>query len=222
MFVKMGKMKKIELVIEKIRRLKGLKSDAKVAELLGLTRQGLSDYKRRDTLPFEKLKDFCEKEKLVFDEILSIEDVHLQTPETTDYIHIPLYDVHAAAGAGSYVDNEEKKDLIVFRRWFIEEELRGTAEDFSLIFVEGESMAPTLRPGEIIMVDHRDNSFLRDGVYVMQMDGTLIVKTVRSLPDNQAEIISDNPAFGKFSINKKEPPPDFRVVGRVVLGWKRH
>lgn len=138
-----------------------------------------------------------------------------------DYIHIPLYDVRAAAGDGSYVDTEDKKDLLIFRRWFIEEELRGKAENFSLIFVDGESMIPTLRPGEIIMVDHRDRAFQRDGVYIIQMDGTLIVKTVRNLPDNQAEIISDNPAYGKFSINKKEPPPDFRVVGRVVWTGKR-
>lgn len=138
-----------------------------------------------------------------------------------DYINIPLYDVRAAAGHGNFVDSEDKKDLLLFRRGFIEEELRGQSTDFSLIFVDGESMSPTLRPGEIIMVDHRDHAFQRDGVYVMQMDGTLIVKTVRSLPDNQAEIISDNPAYGKFSINKKEPPDGFRVIGRVVWNGRR-
>lgn len=142
-------------------------------------------------------------------------------PANKDYIHIPLYDVHAAAGHGNFIDSENKKDLLLFRRGFIEEELRGQVTDFSLIFVDGESMSPTLRPGEIIMVDHRDQTFQRDGVYVMQMDETLIVKTVRSLPDNQAEIISDNPAYGKFSINKKEPPPGFRVVGRVVWNGRR-
>src|SRR3546814_12083337 len=49
----------------------------------------------------------------------------------------------------------------------------------SMIRVDGDSMSPTLSHGDEIMVDRMDGAArLRDGIYVLRMDDTLMVKRV--------------------------------------------
>lgn len=46
-------MKKFSEIIEEIRKIKNLKSEAKVAELFGLLPQALNRYKRQNLIPFD-------------------------------------------------------------------------------------------------------------------------------------------------------------------------
>lgn len=212
----------VETVIGRLKAALSVRHDYQLAGMLGMTKAAFSDRVKRGSLPLDKIKLLCSSHGIDYQSVISnVVAVHDHQKENGDYVHLPLYDVAASAGGGAYIEDENKKDVLIFRRWFIEEELRGKPENFSLIFVDGESMEPTLRPGEVIMVDHRDTGFQRDGVYVIRMDGTLLVKRVRNLPANDAEIISDNPSYGKFVVNKKDPPPDFAAIGRVVWVGRR-
>lgn len=47
--------------------------------------------------------------------------------------------------------------------------------DLSLIYVEGDSMELDLHAGDIVLLDHTDTRASREGVYVIRMDGALLV-----------------------------------------------
>ena len=81
--------------------------------------------------------------------------------------------------------------------------MRAKAADLFLIYVEGESMESTLRPGDMILIDRRDQTQEKDGIYVLRLDGTLLVKRLQKLPGGIIEVTSDNPAYRSYSLKWK-------------------
>lgn len=134
---------------------------------------------------------------------------------------IPLYDVRASAGGGAIVDKEEIIDVLHFKQEWIRQELRASQADLYLIYVDGESMEPTLRPGDIILVDHRDQQCSRDAIYVLRMNGALLVKRLQRKPGGLIKVSSDNPAYESFEVSLGKMADDFAIIGRLVWSGRR-
>lgn len=137
-----------------------------------------------------------------------------------EFVSIPLYDVQVAAGVGSVVDAENVVDFLSFKHEWIRSELHASPSDLYLVHVDGESMEPTLRPGDVILIDHRDQSVSRDGVYVLRMDGALLVKRLQRKPGGLIKVSSDNQAYDSFEVSPSDFS-DFSVIGRVVWSGRR-
>lgn len=138
------------------------------------------------------------------------------------YATIPLYDVHAAAGMGVVVGHEQSTEVVHFRQDWLRMELGVNASDLRLIFVYGDSMAPTLTPGDMILVDTRDDKVERDGIYVLRLDGALLVKRLQRLPGSILRVVSDNVGYQPYQIKLAEVEgTDIAVIGRVVWQGRR-
>lgn len=128
------------------------------------------------------------------------------------WLDIPRLGLGASAGPGALSLPEEPVGQLRFSaRWLKQQGL--DAETLSVIAVEGDSMEPTLRDGDEILVDHAPRA-LRAGVYVVRLDDVLLVKRLEPGPAGQVTIISDNPAYGR----NQRSLDDVGIVGRVV--WK--
>lgn len=139
-----------------------------------------------------------------------------------EYALVPLYDVRAAAGHGAVVEEEQVTDSLAFKRQWIHQELHANPADLYLIYVDGESMEPTLRPGDVILVDRRSAQAVpRDGIYVLRMDGSLLVKRLQRLPGRKVKVTSDNPAYEPFELALDTPGEDLAIIGRVVWSGRR-
>ncbi len=139
------------------------------------------------------------------------------------FAHIPLFDVKASAGNGSVIHEEEETDSLMFKREWIYNELHSSPANLYLIYVEGESMEPSLRPGDVILVDHTDNIAKRDGIYVIRMGESLLVKRLQRLPNHRLKVTSDNPAYEPFEISLDfDLQNELSIIGRVVWSGRRH
>ncbi len=139
-----------------------------------------------------------------------------------EYALVPLYDVRAAAGYGAELAGEQITDALAFSRRWIHRELHASPADLYLIYVDGESMEPTLRAGDIILVDRRDGAAIPcDGIYVLRMDGALLVKRLQRLPGRRIRVVSDNPAYAPIELSLNSPGEDLAVIGRVVWSGRR-
>jgi phage repressor protein C with HTH and peptisase S24 domain len=89
------------------------------------------------------------------------------------------------------------------------------ASSLSIIRVHGDSMEPTLSEGDEVMVDLGDGqSRLRDGIYVLRMDGALNVKRVAIEPKGRRiSVLSDNPAYPSWRGLERRA---INIVGRVL------
>jgi len=150
-------------------------------------------------------------------------DLRLESPRA-GYVYIPLYDVNAAAGKGALVERESVSDVLAFKRDWIRQELHAQPADLSLIYVEGDSMEPDLRAGDIVLLDHTDTRARREGVYVIRMDGALLVKQLQRLPGGIVKVISRNAAYEPFTVKMVDvdEPNGFAVIGRVVWACRRY
>lgn len=129
-----------------------------------------------------------------------------------DWIDIPRLTVGASAGPGSLLAEEEVFGAIRFSpRWLRSMGL--TPETLSVIAVSGDSMEKTLREGDEILVD-RSLRALRDGIHVVRLEDTLLVKRIEIGVGGPLTLLSDNPAYRPIACSLE----DVEVIGRVV--WK--
>lgn len=139
------------------------------------------------------------------------------------YVAIPLYNgVRAAAGGGALVEHETPDDALVFKEQWVRIELGARPQDLYLIRVAGDSMEPTLRSGDVILVDRRATRPDREGVYILRMNDMLLVKRLQALPGGVVRVSSDNAAFTPFDIKASDVGgSDLAIIGRVVWTGRR-
>jgi phage repressor protein C with HTH and peptisase S24 domain len=79
----------------------------------------------------------------------------------------------------------------------------------------GESMAPTIRDGNMLLIDTTDQTFRNFGIYVLEINGSRLVKRVQRKHDGSLVLISDNTAYQPDPVDKAAAD-QITVVGRVV------
>jgi len=134
---------------------------------------------------------------------------------SSEYAFIPLYDVRASAGHGAVAGDEEILDLLVINRAWIRQHVSVDPARLSFLYVEGDSMEPLLRPGEMILVDQGASNIPCDGIYVVRIDGFLMVKRVQRAPGGLFIVSSENPKYKPIELQPGDPK-DFAVIGRAV------
>jgi hypothetical protein len=131
-----------------------------------------------------------------------------------DYVLIPLLGVGASAGPGAVVDDDAPLATLAFQTRFVRTLASGRPEALTVIHVEGDSMLPTLANGDQILVDTDDRERLRDGVYVLRVEDSLLVKRLSVNPaSRRLSIRSDNDAYPNWD---DVDPAGISVIGRVV------
>ncbi len=129
-----------------------------------------------------------------------------------DWVEVSRLNIDASAGPGAVHLGEEPFDSFRFsRRWLAENGLEGAK--LSAIRVVGDSMEPLLRDGDEVLVDMRTQPF-RDGIYVVRLDDTLLVKRVANQGGGRFSLLSQNLAYPPILARAE----DFALIGRVV--WK--
>ena len=132
-----------------------------------------------------------------------------------EFVFIPRYNRHAAAGGGHFNEGERPMFTMAFRRKWIEQYLRADPKELSVIDVKGDSMDGVLNERDVILVNHYLDT-PDDGLYVLRIGESLIVKQTQQLPNRRLLVSSANPAYESFEINLLETDSDVKIIGRVV------
>jgi len=202
-------------------------SRKKFVKGLGISEDTLVNYEKNTHPP---KFNFPQKIWDVYHGRLTIEEFNWLTAEednkqysSDEFAHIPLYDVHGSEGPGTIVAEDDEKPVAAldFRKEWIHKELHLSIEGLQLITTTGDSMAPTLNPGDILLVEKYRGQPVTDGIYVIKLDGALLVKRIQHLPGRQLKVTSDNPYCSDFNVTLDMATTDFEIYGRVVWAGKR-
>jgi phage repressor protein C with HTH and peptisase S24 domain len=133
--------------------------------------------------------------------------------ESGAWVEVSRLDLGASAGPGALVQGGEGGfDTFRFsRRWLAEQGLERA--QLSAIRVEGDSMEPLLNDGDEILVDRSPRPF-RDGIHVVRLGDTLMVKRLASAGPGRIALLSQNLAYPPVEVATGE----VEIIGRVV--WK--
>lgn len=146
---------------------------------------------------------------------MTVTDVKGNEVDLDEFVFVPRYNIAAAAGFGAWNDDETPMFTVSFRRYWVTNHLKADPSKLSVISVYGDSMEGVLNDKDIILINHDDRE-PREGIYVLRIDGQLIVKRVQRLPGSILRVTSTNPAYEPFSVDMNNVLGDFAVVGKVV------
>lgn len=133
---------------------------------------------------------------------------------------IPEISAQLAMGGGAVIDLEVQQGSWAIMRQYLTSTVRVTSPSNAVIIeVRGDSMEPTLRSGDRVMIDTGDTTFVPGQVYAIRDDltETAMVKrlgrsTAGDPADHRIRVISDNSAEASYDL----PLTAVVIIGRVV------
>lgn len=131
------------------------------------------------------------------------------TVETSGLVAVPLYADPVAAGA-ALINNEEIEDYA----WIHKNQI-GRRKNLIAVRIQGDSMAPVLRSGDIVVIDRDDRT--PPGVFCVRLDEGATVKRVK-LIGRQLLITAENREEFQEVIVSPARVRDV-LIGRVVWQW---
>lgn len=133
-----------------------------------------------------------------------------------DWCEQPVFDLHAAAGAGSLAESEYQIDQLIIPTSLLAE-FGLSPSDAAIIYVDGNSMEPTLSHKDRLLVDTRELQHpVTDGVYVIRIDDAVYVKRLKwNIPKGIYNVVSDNPEYNAFEVEHKTGR-NFKVIGKAL------
>lgn len=128
-------------------------------------------------------------------------------------ISIDMLDAVACCGTGIENLNENVNGkwlmpLIDFRQITI-----SAPENIKMIKVKGDSMEPTLKEGDWVLVDISRISPDSDGLFLLRLAGGLAVKRIQCGLGNSINVLSDNENYPPLPPTSLEEIP---IVGKVI------
>lgn len=131
-----------------------------------------------------------------------------------DVIEIDVLNARACCGNGVEAFREDVIGSYSMLSKDLHSLTQTSPENLKIIRTIGESMLPTIKPDEFVLIDLTYKTPSSDGLYVLCVGDDLMVKRIQINPiDNSVEIISDNPVYkSAFAKTYK----DVRVIGKVI------
>ncbi len=132
--------------------------------------------------------------------------------------NIDLLNVRAGAGEGIYNYVIETIDTISLDKSFFRTPIN--TSKVKGIQVDGDSMEPTLRDGDYVLIDE-NTTFGINGIYAIQFGGQILIKRLQFKMDGAVLIISDNNKYQSETFNPLENQLPFQVLGIKVLSIQK-
>lgn len=127
------------------------------------------------------------------------------------FVTVPMLQISASAGMGRFMSPDEVAGAGVAA--FREDWMRSMGlvpSRTHVLTAVGDSMEPTIRNGDFLLVDRSVDRVLDNGIYVVVLAGLVLVKRVQVRVNGSLVLKSENPVYGEEVV-----PPD--EVGDVVI-----
>ncbi|WP_334128244.1 S24 family peptidase [Sneathiella sp.] len=191
----------------------------KAAELIGKSEKSIERYKSEGlkNLYFEDLRKLLSAADKSFSWLIT---GSIGGEEEQGFIAIPVMDFSVSAGNGSLVERERVADVMHLNEAWLRSTFHVTPQSVTILPVKGDSMEPTIRSGELVLIEKIDLSGRPgDGIYIVRLDDTIAVKRLQSMPGGVIRVSSDNKHFEPYEIGPDDTV-DFAVLGRVLAGLR--
>ena len=187
--------------LDELKELWGLRTDEELAKKLEISKETINSWIRRKKIP--------EKWQLKIGQKNNKED-------RSDLISLNFYDdIYASAGYGATNDHIQPTKM-EFDRNFLEKVLGIKKFDrLDIIRVVGDSMLPSIRDGEYIIIENGADAKNGDTV-IANIEGELYVKRLNKIPFQKwFRSESENAEYQHIDIDSNEKLEACNIVGVV-------
>lgn len=128
-------------------------------------------------------------------------------------VELSSLDLSYSMGPGTELTNYVEEEPIRFDPVFLRRISRAPWQRLKLARGVGDSMQPTLFPGDVVMIDTTQNMLnMQDRVYALAVNGAAAIKRLRIEKGGRILIVSDNPTVENYVVDAEE----VTIHGRVV------
>ncbi|MEZ8154300.1 S24 family peptidase [Vibrio splendidus] len=210
-------MSDVDQQLEQLKKLTGTSTNTELANVLGVARNTVQTWRIRGKIPeriFLKAQQIADGS--VNPALISNVSKIVPMSEFKAWSELPVYDVHAAAGAGTLVHGEFQLDTLMVPTSLLSE-FDLCEKSASIIYVDGDSMEPTLSDKDRLLVDTRELQHpVSNGVYVIRIDEAVYVKRLKwNIAKGVYLIVSDNQDYEAFEIDHKTGR-NFKIIGKAI------
>lgn len=199
------------------------------AEIAGVARDTINNWRKEGaTLPLQKVLRLAEEVGVSLDWVATGHQVRLdlqagggeagpllQIPGNDGFALIPRLEVEASAGGGALAAEEDVGGLIAFRAEWLRR-VGVNPRSARALKARGDSMEPTIRDGDILLVDSSIDRIIDEGIYVVVVAGLALVKRLAVRRDGTIVLKSDNAARYTEEMIPREEATELSVAGRVM------
>ncbi len=186
--------------------------DKDVASALNIPQATFATMKKRNSIPYEEILEFCAFKKISVNWLFFDQAVDMLKAETDKFFQVRYFsELRASAGGGADVFDENFETISIDEKIMHNMVGMGNTE-LEAIHVDGESMEPTLQDGSIVFVDRTQTNIAKNGIFIASTIGGLFIKRIHQRADGMIELISDNTVYPPQAIS----PEEVIIVGKVV------
>lgn len=131
------------------------------------------------------------------------------------FVFVPRYEVEASMGNGTVIHSEQIVDYLAFREDWVRLELGLNPNNLILISSVGDSMEPTLKTNDLLLVDRGSSEVRHDAIYCFAYNGELRVKRMQFRMSGVLVVKSDNPRYETEEVSADQLNL-ITIIGRVV------
>ncbi len=137
-----------------------------------------------------------------------------------DFVYVPRFHIDSITGDGE-IQSLQVVDHLAFKAEWVKYELKTEPDQLLLMDYRGDAMDPTLRSGDLVLVDQAQSRFVEDGIYLLQIDRGLTIKRIEQRVDGNIAIRGDNPSASREEILSVRELSKVKLVGRLVWVGKK-
>lgn len=182
-------------VVDRMKGIAGIQSDAELARYLEVSPQALNNFKRRGDFPPSLLLKFHDKSNASLDWVA-------YGSKEEDYVPVTVYD-------------KGNKSIIALKESWIRNALGIAPTDLIAIMVSGDDMEPTLHQGDIALVDTSRKNVGGSAVFALTYNEMAIIRRVQRKLDSTLVISCDNTKYQPEEIDPNKAP-EVKVIGQVI------
>ncbi len=160
-----------------------------------------------------------EKEFIARIEVNEKEKIMIEQTEGDQYIErfvpIPIAKDKISGGTPRIVREEPDGVAIIYEQW------ARNREDFTAVWIKGQSMEPTIPDGSLIGIDHskKQISELDGKVVAIRKNNEATIKRLRVVSKKLVLGLPDNPDYMKEAVSFTEDQINNAIIGKVVWWW---
>jgi phage repressor protein C with HTH and peptisase S24 domain len=217
-----------ESVLARIMAATGIRSQSELARVLGIGRQAVTDAKKRSHIPADWYLYLCRKYGLNPQWLESglgtmyiagqgdsapVRDPSVPGADPEEFAYVPKVRARLSAGGGSLVVDEAIETYYAFRHAWLRR--KGQISQMRLMRVTGDSMEPTLRDEDVVLIDLSQIETYAGKIYAVGIDEEIVVKRLDKKPGKLVLVSDNRQLYPPLEVTLDENS-NVRVIGRVI------
>ena len=210
--------------LREMRKARGM-SQGDVAGLLGKSQSRVSAFEKGESIPdIETIIRFCDIYSTDANSLLSGEYIggelntvagnQLRGVSGVDTLFIPLVQARLSAGRGSFETGAESERHYGFRSDFLRR--KGNVSEMVLMRVDGDSMEPEIKPGDMVLIDQSQRSLRPGQIYAVGVEDMVYLKLANAAP-GKLILSSTNAAYPPLEVDTRgDLESAVHIIGRCV------